>query len=310
MNTRGLTELVILTVGLSLGVLVPQLFTLFVIMAVVTTLLTGPAFRRVYPDEILHTDIARARRMALARGAYSPLVVIEEAPGANRAALALGRRLCRGPGRVTAVRFLEKSTSVNSYSGIAGDLIKVTGAVEALEEVSKSGVEPIVQLSEDRCADLIALAERDVFDVALVAKEELMALLAREVQIRCDLIGIDTIAEPSLGSFVILVDGGVEADAAIEAGLRAATKESGQSDPVYLVPGSRTEVARCHRVQHRTTASTGRSVTNGRDWSDEPPEGAVTLTLVVGTSTVGHSCGGPGGPLARTCVARCSEQWC
>ncbi|OXM49680.1 cation:proton antiporter [Amycolatopsis alba] len=42
MNTRGLTELVILTVGLQLGVLDGSLYTLLVVMAVVTTAMTGP----------------------------------------------------------------------------------------------------------------------------------------------------------------------------------------------------------------------------------------------------------------------------
>ncbi|MGW3997475.1 cation:proton antiporter [Amycolatopsis sp. NPDC004772] len=47
LNTRGLTELVILNVGLSLGVLDTRLFTAMVIMAVVTTLMTGPLLSRL-----------------------------------------------------------------------------------------------------------------------------------------------------------------------------------------------------------------------------------------------------------------------
>lgn len=42
MNTRGLMELIVLNVGLDLGVLSPTLFTMLVIMAVVTTLMTTP----------------------------------------------------------------------------------------------------------------------------------------------------------------------------------------------------------------------------------------------------------------------------
>jgi Kef-type K+ transport system membrane component KefB len=42
MNTRGLTELVVLNVGLSLGVNSPELFTMGVIMAVLTTAMAGP----------------------------------------------------------------------------------------------------------------------------------------------------------------------------------------------------------------------------------------------------------------------------
>ena len=42
MNTRGLTELVILTVGLNLGVLSDRVFAMMVLMALSTTLATGP----------------------------------------------------------------------------------------------------------------------------------------------------------------------------------------------------------------------------------------------------------------------------
>lgn len=43
MNTRGLMELVVLNIGFDLGVLTSEIFTMMVIMALVTTLMTGPA---------------------------------------------------------------------------------------------------------------------------------------------------------------------------------------------------------------------------------------------------------------------------
>ena len=42
MNTRGLMELVALNVGYDLGILSPQMFTMLVVMALVTTAMTGP----------------------------------------------------------------------------------------------------------------------------------------------------------------------------------------------------------------------------------------------------------------------------
>ncbi|MFG2092451.1 cation:proton antiporter [Streptomyces sp. NPDC048612] len=45
MNVRGLTELVLLTVGLSLGLLDSGLYSLMVVMAVVTTIVSGPLLR-------------------------------------------------------------------------------------------------------------------------------------------------------------------------------------------------------------------------------------------------------------------------
>ncbi|WP_395045793.1 cation:proton antiporter [Flavobacterium sp.] len=43
MNTRGLMELVVLNIGYDLGVLTSEMFTMMVIMALVTTFMTGPA---------------------------------------------------------------------------------------------------------------------------------------------------------------------------------------------------------------------------------------------------------------------------
>ncbi|MDR6403575.1 MULTISPECIES: cation:proton antiporter [Chryseobacterium] len=42
MNTRGLTELIVLNIGYDLGVLGPELFAMLVIMALFTTFMTGP----------------------------------------------------------------------------------------------------------------------------------------------------------------------------------------------------------------------------------------------------------------------------
>ncbi|WP_328929084.1 cation:proton antiporter [Streptomyces sp. NBC_00190] len=51
LNARGLTELVILNVGLSLKVLDSRMFTAMVFMAVITTIMTGPLLHRIHPLE-------------------------------------------------------------------------------------------------------------------------------------------------------------------------------------------------------------------------------------------------------------------
>ena len=42
LNTRGLMELVVLNIGFEMGILTPTIFTMLVLMALVTTLMTGP----------------------------------------------------------------------------------------------------------------------------------------------------------------------------------------------------------------------------------------------------------------------------
>jgi Kef-type K+ transport system membrane component KefB len=49
MNARGLMELIILNIGLERGVITPTLFTMMVIMAIVTTLMATPVFNFVAP---------------------------------------------------------------------------------------------------------------------------------------------------------------------------------------------------------------------------------------------------------------------
>ncbi len=54
MNTRGLMELVVLNIGFDLGVLTPEIFAMMVIMALVTTFMTGPALDLI--DRIFKSD--------------------------------------------------------------------------------------------------------------------------------------------------------------------------------------------------------------------------------------------------------------
>jgi Kef-type K+ transport system membrane component KefB len=49
MNTRALMELIVLNIGLETGFLPQKVFTMLVIMAVVTTLMTGPLLRLTMP---------------------------------------------------------------------------------------------------------------------------------------------------------------------------------------------------------------------------------------------------------------------
>ena len=54
MNTRGLMELVVLNIGYDLGIISPGLFVVLVLMAIFTTLLTGPLLgliEKLWPEQ-------------------------------------------------------------------------------------------------------------------------------------------------------------------------------------------------------------------------------------------------------------------
>ena len=57
MNARGLMELVVLNIGLEMGVISPVLFSMMVLMAIVTTMSAAPLLR------LFLGDPARTRRL-------------------------------------------------------------------------------------------------------------------------------------------------------------------------------------------------------------------------------------------------------
>jgi Kef-type K+ transport system membrane component KefB len=59
MNARGLMELIILNIGLQAGIITPTLFTIMVMMAVVTTLMASPLFHVLYGRHLPAVEEAR-----------------------------------------------------------------------------------------------------------------------------------------------------------------------------------------------------------------------------------------------------------
>jgi Kef-type K+ transport system membrane component KefB len=49
MNTRGLMELVVLNIGYDLGVIPREVFTMLVLVAIISTIVTAPALQRLLP---------------------------------------------------------------------------------------------------------------------------------------------------------------------------------------------------------------------------------------------------------------------
>lgn len=61
MNTRGLMQLIVLNIGYDLGILSPEIFAMMVLMALVTTFMTGPALDLIhylFPEKPAHPETA------------------------------------------------------------------------------------------------------------------------------------------------------------------------------------------------------------------------------------------------------------
>jgi Kef-type K+ transport system membrane component KefB len=99
-NTRGLTEIVILTVGLQVHVLSAELYSLMIVMALVTTAMTGPLLDWCYPRSRVAHDIAEAQGAAL--GGHRVLVM-PSSPGAGSPLVRLATDLSDGKAEVPLV---------------------------------------------------------------------------------------------------------------------------------------------------------------------------------------------------------------
>ncbi|MFZ0769857.1 MAG: cation:proton antiporter [Candidatus Sulfotelmatobacter sp.] len=77
MNTRGLMELVILDIGLDIKVISPALFSMMVVMALVTTFMATPLLAWFCPERILRPELAKIP----AQDALLPAPIIESTGG-------------------------------------------------------------------------------------------------------------------------------------------------------------------------------------------------------------------------------------
>lgn len=140
MNTRGLTELVILTVGQQVGVLDNSMFTMMVLMALITSVMAEPLLRRIYPDGAVQRDIDSAASAALATGqSYSVLVVVDDVPTAlteRMIRVAEDALADRQAGGILLARYLDPaddSAALELGANAVLDLARMTDAAEALE---------------------------------------------------------------------------------------------------------------------------------------------------------------------------------
>ncbi|WP_197028863.1 cation:proton antiporter [Blastococcus sp. URHD0036] len=179
MNTRGLTELVILNIGRQQEVLDDTMFTLMVIMAVVTTLMTSPLLHVVYPTRVLDRDIAAAERAAMGLvDAYTVVVLVED-PDEDAPLVALACELVgrETPAQVVVTRVVRRSRPKPEVaSGLGADLMLMASSADELRklaaQVEARGLKASVasRFSDDPWAEVADLAASSAADVVLVRR--------------------------------------------------------------------------------------------------------------------------------------------
>jgi Kef-type K+ transport system membrane component KefB len=174
MNTRGLTGIVILAVGLQLKILDESLYSLMIVMAIVTTAMAGPLLKAIYPDRYMQRDLDEADRAMLGTTSAHRILVLVEDPATAGPLVDVGASLAasRENSELVLSHLVphQGNTRLEVGTGMTGELLEMTktmGKLHALaERGSARGVSAVVQsrFSDDVAGELagyLAAAEPD-----------------------------------------------------------------------------------------------------------------------------------------------------
>ncbi|MEH2055866.1 MAG: cation:proton antiporter [Nostoc sp.] len=188
MNTRGLTELIVLNIGLELGVISPLIFTMLVIMALVTTFMTSPLLEWTYPKRLIRLDVvepeSEAETATSATDAetyirpYRILVPVAN-PSTQKGLVQLAASIAlnyRHPAVVNPLSLIEfeedyafESTPVEADRLIAQRRQQLEELINTLEPVeTRSHVHPIVRISSNVAQETAQIAVLKQVDLILV----------------------------------------------------------------------------------------------------------------------------------------------
>jgi Kef-type K+ transport system membrane component KefB len=172
MNTRGLMELIVLNVGLDLGVISPKIFTMMVIMALVTTIMTTPLLQLIAPRSFEASPSAKVDpvqsepvRLLLCvgdprMGPAMTLLAVSCAGGSRDSGSAV-LHLERPRDRTSAyLRGDSKSPPITRASGLLPALETATAAGVALEFIAFDSTDPAADIREvarSRRSDYVVL---------------------------------------------------------------------------------------------------------------------------------------------------------
>jgi Kef-type K+ transport system membrane component KefB len=174
MNTRGLTELIVLNIGLELGVVTPALFTSLVIVALVTTFMTGPVLRLIDPQGTFRVQPEEELKAAAEAAAPERAILVAPQDEKNLDSLvALGEPLARSePRRELILGRLLVPTRI--ATGLAADGHELAGAAADLHRRRAQllarglAVRTVAFTSADPTGDLLRLASEQEIDLILL----------------------------------------------------------------------------------------------------------------------------------------------
>ncbi|MBD2603091.1 cation:proton antiporter [Scytonema hofmannii FACHB-248] len=188
MNTRGLTELIVLNIGLSLGVITPLLFTMLVIVALVTTFMTSPLLEWTYPKRLIKLDVVEkedapeaSRDIATvdSYGQIYRILVPVANPSTQKGLVQLAVAIALNYQQPTAVHPLSlielsedypfESTPIEANRLIEERRQQLEELIDTLEPPStRSYVHPIIRICSNVAQETAEIAELKPADLILV----------------------------------------------------------------------------------------------------------------------------------------------
>ena len=177
MNTRGLTELVILNIGFAAGVLDRRLFTVMVLMALITTVITEPLLRVIYPQRLVDREIAHAERAALGLSADFRVVAAVGETGAETTVDLAVTLLGDEPSSQVVISQLTPSVQgVEVGAGLGAELAAIAASFEGTQDLARRAesrqATAVVrsQFSDDVVHDLRELVSAADADVLVLGR--------------------------------------------------------------------------------------------------------------------------------------------
>ena len=161
MNTRGLMELIVINLGFELGVFSPAIFSMLVVMVVVTTLAATPILRRVYPASEAARDALAADPPPRPSGAYRVLACISREDAGP--AMATMTHALGGPGAELIALHLARTPEEEAADVLEPALARATELGLAARPLAFASAEPagdIVRIADVRDPALVLLAVR------------------------------------------------------------------------------------------------------------------------------------------------------
>jgi K+:H+ antiporter len=183
MNTRGLTELIVLNLALDQGVISPALFTALVVMALITTLMTGPLLRLIDPHNRFGSppeeELAEATGVSVADSTAAPTRSILVAPQSDAAVeplLALAAPLAQSepPREVVLVRLVRPPRGSAIRGGLQSEAHEVRAASDLVQRARlgllNQGIatRAAALTAANPGADLTRLAQGEEIDLVLL----------------------------------------------------------------------------------------------------------------------------------------------